>query len=134
MDSRGTTLAAQSFRLMMALVAAYDLDTIQLDAVNAYLNANVPTDQGAIYVKPPPGFKQKGKMPQLKKALYGLPLSGMLWQQSIIQRLKTITFHKVCEDSCLFTDKTVIIFYYVDVFVIIARKEYRPHLEERRRQ
>lgn len=134
MDSRATALAARSFRLMMALVAAFDLDTIQLDAVNAYLNANVPTNKGAIYVKYAPGFEHHGTILQLKKALYGLPPLGMLCQQDIIHRLKTIRFSQVCEDSCLFTDGTVIIFYYVDDFVIIARKEDRQYLEERRRQ
>lgn len=54
MDTRATTLAARSFRLIMAIVAAIDLDTVQLGAVNEYLNAEMPKDETAIYVKHAP--------------------------------------------------------------------------------
>jgi small nuclear ribonucleoprotein (snRNP)-like protein len=41
----------------MALVAAFDLDTTQYDATNAFLNAFLDED---VYVSLPNGFKVKG--------------------------------------------------------------------------
>ena len=38
-DTYAATLAAQTFRAMMSLVAAYDLETRQYDAINAFVNA-----------------------------------------------------------------------------------------------
>jgi hypothetical protein len=40
-DTYAATLAAQTFRAIMALVAAFDLDTRQYNAVNAFANASL---------------------------------------------------------------------------------------------
>src|SRR5208282_3429447 len=42
-DTYAATLAAQTFRAVMAIVAAFDLETRQYDAVNAFANATLPT-------------------------------------------------------------------------------------------
>lgn len=36
------TFAMEVFRLLMAIVANFDLETIQLDVVNAFLNSELP--------------------------------------------------------------------------------------------
>ena len=53
MDTFAATLAARLFRFLMALAAAFGLETRQYDAVNAFANALIdePT-----YCKPPPGW------------------------------------------------------------------------------
>jgi hypothetical protein len=38
-DTRAATLAAQTFRTMMALAAAFDLEIWQCDVVNAFINS-----------------------------------------------------------------------------------------------
>ena len=42
-DTYAATLAAQVFRAIMAITAAFDLETRQYDTVNAFVNANLPT-------------------------------------------------------------------------------------------
>ena len=42
-DTYTATLAAQVFRAIMAIVAAFDLETRQYDAVNAFANAPLPS-------------------------------------------------------------------------------------------
>ena len=42
-DTYAATLAAQTFRAIMAIVAAFDLETRQYNAVNAFANATLPT-------------------------------------------------------------------------------------------
>lgn len=41
-DTYSSTLAAQTFRVMMSIAAAFDLDIKQYDAVNAFSNAKLP--------------------------------------------------------------------------------------------
>ena len=48
------TLTARSFRFLMALTAKFDLETQQLDAVNAFTNSTLDEE---IYVDWPPGYK-----------------------------------------------------------------------------
>jgi len=57
-DTYAATLAVRTFRALMALTAAYDLEALQLDAVNAFLNS--PIDE-EIYCKCPPGYENLGK-------------------------------------------------------------------------
>ena len=42
-DTYAATLAAQTFRAVIAIVAAFDLDTRQYNAINAFANASLTT-------------------------------------------------------------------------------------------
>jgi hypothetical protein len=52
------TGAYRTFRLLTALVAAFDLDIIQLDAVNAFINADLDQD---VYISCLDGYPEGGK-------------------------------------------------------------------------
>ena len=54
-ETYAATLAAKVFRALCAIIAAFDLETFAIDAVNAFVNSNV---EGVIYCEPPDGFKQ----------------------------------------------------------------------------
>ena len=54
-ETRAVILATHSFHIMMALVTAFDLETDQLDAVNAFLNSDLNEKK---YVYMPPGMRQ----------------------------------------------------------------------------
>ena len=68
-DNYAATLAPQTFRALMAFTAAYDLEMLQLDAVNAYLNSDIDEE---VFVHHPEGYGQLGSILRLKKALYSL--------------------------------------------------------------
>jgi len=55
----------------MALITAFDLKVIYLDAVNAFINTNVDKE---VYIIIPKGYKEGRKdiVLKLRKALYGL--------------------------------------------------------------
>ena len=53
----------------MALAAAYDLEILQLDALNVFLNSDIDEDIVVDYL---PRFYKRDKVLKLKKALYGL--------------------------------------------------------------
>ena len=61
-----------SLRIIMALVAHYDLELHQMDAKTTFLNGNLKEE---VYMNQPEGFSCKGKehmLYKLKKSLYGL--------------------------------------------------------------
>jgi len=63
------TLAAKLFRALMAIIAIFDLNCWQGDAINAFAN-NIIDE--VMYIKCPNGFGVKGKCLLLYKALYRL--------------------------------------------------------------
>ena len=70
------TLAGRSFRMLIAIAARFDLELLQYDAVNAFVNAKLKED---VFMKMPPGYRRKGTILKLNKALYGLQKSPLLW-------------------------------------------------------
>ena len=63
------TLAAKLFRALMAIVAIFDLDCWQGDAVNAFANSLIDE---VVYIKYLNGFVIKSKCLLLVRVLYGL--------------------------------------------------------------
>jgi hypothetical protein len=74
-------LACRTFRALMAIAAALDLEIIQLDAANAFLNSDIDEE---VYIECPEGFKRPGKVLRLLKALYGLKQAPLLWYQHLL--------------------------------------------------
>lgn len=135
-DTKAMTLAARTFRVLMSITAAFDMDAIQLDVKNSVLKAEL-RENGSVYLSYPEGFTC-GWAPQgimkLKRALYGLRCSPFLWQQEFVKRLRSMGFEQLTEDKCVLTDRKVILFFYVDDIVLIARPEDRYALDHRRSQ
>ena len=102
----------------MALTAAYDLEALQLDAVNAFLNS--PIDE-EIYCKCPPGYENLRKGLKLVQALYGLCRASKLWYEEFVQTLKQLGLKLIIGQSCLFTNGLVILFFYVDDITLLGR-------------
>ncbi|XP_044720061.1 reverse transcriptase (RNA-dependent DNA polymerase) domain-containing protein [Hirsutella rhossiliensis] len=76
-DTYAATLAGKSFRVLMAITAKFDLESRQLDAVNAFANALLDDDE-EIYVLFPDGYYRQGWVLRLLRALYGLRRSSTL--------------------------------------------------------
>jgi hypothetical protein len=74
-DTYAATLAARIFRALMALTAAFNLETRQFDAMNAFVNSLIdePT-----YCRPPEGWPYEVGILLLKRALYELKQSPTL--------------------------------------------------------
>jgi hypothetical protein len=69
LPTRATILAATFFRTLIAVVAKFDLETIQLDAINAFVNADL---NELVYMRTPSGFLVKNHVLRLNRAFYGL--------------------------------------------------------------
>jgi hypothetical protein len=63
------TLAARTFRALIALAAAFNLELRQYNATNAFINALLNDE---IYVQCPEGYTNHEHVLLLLRALYGL--------------------------------------------------------------
>jgi len=83
------TLRAASFRLFCCLVAAWDWETDQIDAVKAFTQSDVDTE---IYVEMPEGFTVPGYVLKLRKAVEGIKQGAHLWFAKNKQALEAVGF------------------------------------------
>jgi len=111
----------------MAILAVFNLETIQLDAVNAFLNNELDEE---VYVELPDKFKKTGYVMQLQQALYGLQRSPRLWHQEFSKTLTSLELQKVPEEPCLFTNHHCLIFFFVDDIVILYHCDHESHVRQ----
>ena len=92
LPTRTTTLAVPSLIILLSLFAKFNLKTLQLDAVNAFVYANLDE---MVFMKMPPGYNMQSKVVKLNRALYGLRLSLFLWQQKLTDKMKKLNLKKI---------------------------------------
>ena len=92
LPTRATTLATTSLRVLLALAAKFDLETLQLDAVNAFMHAKLDK---TVFMRMPSGYSEKGKVLRLNKTLYGLRRSPLLWQKKLTDAMKNLSFEEI---------------------------------------
>ena len=124
-DTFSATLRSTSFRLLCALAAGKKLTLDHFDVTSAFTQSDIDAE---IYVEAPPGsFTQKDdkgrpKVLKLKKALYGTKQASRLWQDTLVKHLKTMGFHQLKYDPCIFMMKVrshkMIVGVYVDDVVL----------------
>ena len=98
LPTRATTLAITSLRVLLALVTKFDLETLQLDAVNAFVHADLDE---IVFMRMPPGYGKQSKVLKLNRALYGLRRSPLLWQQKLTNEMKKLGFEKIPQEPCV---------------------------------
>ena len=119
LPTRATTLASMSFRALMAIAAEHDLELEQMDAVNAFVNCELDE---VVYMRMPPGYEKYGRVLRLKKALYGLRRSPLLWQKELTKSLQELGFQSVPQEPCIMTKGSVMVFFFVDDIIWAYRK------------
>jgi hypothetical protein len=127
LPTRATTLATTSLRALLAIVAKFDLETVQLDAVNAFVHAEIDE---LVYMRLPPAFGQPNKVLRLNKALYGLRRSPILWQMKFTSALQNLGFSEVPQEPCVMIKGGIICFFYVDDIVFAFRKQDTANLTQ----
>lgn len=128
LPTRATTLATTSLRVLLAIVAKFDLETTQLDAVNAFVHADLDEK---VYMHLPPGVMRKGNACiQLKKALYGLRRSPLLWQKKWTAALSLLGFSEVPGEPCVMMKDGIVCFFFVDDIVFAYRKSDKQEVNQ----
>jgi hypothetical protein len=125
-DNYAATLASKVFRALMAIAARFDLEIVQMDAITAFINSLLDEE---VYTYLPDGFRIPGKVLRLKRALYGLRRSPLLWLQEFTSTLLELGLKPVPEAQCLFTNNRITVFFYVDDVVILYHKTHQKEFE-----
>ena len=91
-----------SFRIIMTLVAHYDLELHQMDVKTAFLNGDLFED---VYMAQPEGFVVDGKESmgcRLKKSIYGLKQASRQWFLKFDETIRKFGFKENEEDNCIY--------------------------------
>ncbi len=77
LPTRATTPAITSLRVLLAPVAKFELETLQIDEVNKFVHADL--DQ-TVFMKMPPGYGKQSKVLKLNGVQYGFRRSRLQWK------------------------------------------------------
>jgi Reverse transcriptase (RNA-dependent DNA polymerase) len=120
-ETYAATLAAQTFRAMMAIIAAFNLETRSFDVINAFVNGDLVAP---LVARCPDGYSKENYNLTLTKALYGLKESAAIWYNHITNTLRTFGLNPVPGVNCLFTSEWMILMLYVDDIIIAYDEQY----------
>jgi hypothetical protein len=109
-----------SLRVLLVTVTKFDLEMLQLDALNTFVHTNIDE---TVYMRMPPSYKKPNKVVQLNKALYSLRRSLILWQTKFTGVLQKMGFTKVPQKPYVMKRGGIICFFYVDDIVFAFRKK-----------
>jgi hypothetical protein len=115
-----------SIRVLLAMVALYDLELEQLDVKTAFLHGEL---EETIYMHQPEGFIVEGKedhVCQLRRSLYGLKQSPRQWYKRFDSFMIRHGYTRSSYDSCVYYRQLadgsfVYLLLYVDDMLIAAK-------------
>ncbi|KAK1697691.1 hypothetical protein QYE76_014388 [Lolium multiflorum] len=117
-----------SFRIVMALVAHFDLELHQMDVKTAFLNGDLDED---VYMTQPEGFVVEGKEHlacRLKKSIYGLKQASRQWYLKFDKIIRTFGFTENVVDNCIYVKFkgsrfTILVLYVDDILLACSDKD-----------
>jgi hypothetical protein len=77
-----------------------------------------------MHLQPPRGFERPGHVLLLKRALYGLKESPMLWHAELTSTLESLGLVPVPGIQCLYANSSLLVFFYVDDIVLAYRRRF----------
>jgi len=115
-----------TFRVLLAIVAEFDLELDHVDIKSAFLNGDL---EETIYMVQPPGYKQgdANVVCRLQKALYGLRQAPRAWHNKLKQELQKMGFECTEADPglwvCEYKGTTTYLLAYVDDLALAGSRE-----------
>ncbi|KAH9737203.1 Integrase catalytic domain-containing protein [Citrus sinensis] len=113
-----------SFRIIMALVALFNLELHQMDVKTAFLNGSLSED---VYMVQPDGFVESGRenmVCKLKRSIYGLKQASRQWYLKFHDIVTSYGFQENAVDQCIYLrvsgSKYIILVLYVDDILLAA--------------
>ncbi|KAI5341456.1 hypothetical protein L3X38_020730 [Prunus dulcis] len=114
-----------SFRVMMALVAHFNLYLHQMDVKTAFLNGDLYEE---IYMQQPEGFIQEGREDQvckLRKSIYGLKQASRQWYLKFDEVVRSHGFSESPVDECIYIKVSgrnfIFLILYVDDILLASK-------------
>jgi hypothetical protein len=113
-----------SLRIIMALVAHYDLELHQMDVKTAFLNGDLLEN---VYMAQVKGFAIKGKEHMwchLRKSIYELKQASKQWYLNFDENIRSFGFKENEEDNCIYAKfrngKFIFLILYVDDILLTS--------------
>ena len=113
-----------SLRIVMALVAHFDLELHQMDVKTAFLNGDLEEE---VYMDQPLGFETTSEgnlVCRLKKSIYGLKQASRQWYLKFNDTVLSYGFVEMTVDRCIYMkvvgSKFIILVLYVDDILLAA--------------
>ena len=113
-----------SLRIVMALVAHFDLELHQMDVKTAFLNGDLEEE---VYMDQPQGFETTSKINlvcRLKESIYGLKQASRQWYLKLNDTVLSYGFVEMTVDRCIYMkvvgSKFIILVLYVDDILLAA--------------
>ena len=113
-----------SFRVIMALVAHFNLELHQMDMKIAFLNGDLTED---VYMIQPDGFVEKGRerlVCKLRKSIYGLKQASRQWYLKFDQVVTSFGFKENVSDQCIYLKMSgrnfIVLVLYVDDILLAS--------------
>lgn len=122
-DTFSPVVKHSTLRMLFALSVQWGMDISHLDVTTAFLNGHLKEN---IYMSIPEGFvnESNGKVLKLKRAIYGLKQSSLVWYEKVKDCLCNLGFKISNLEPCLFTkingNIKIIVTVYVDDFLIFS--------------
>ena len=116
-NTYAATLAIRNFRALISIANYFDLELKQYDIPTAFLNAKL---NRKLYALVPDGVQdfEGVELLEVLLALYGLKESPKLWFDTLKHTLMNLSLKQVSGFPCLYTNKWLIFFVYVDDIVM----------------
>ncbi len=127
LPTRTTTLTITSLRILLALAAKFDLETLQLDVINAFVHSDLDE---TVFMRMPPGYVQSGNVLKINKAVYRLRRSPLLWQKKLTNEIKNLGFKEIPQEPCIVQKDGIIGFFYVDDIVFPLKKKQTDQVKQ----
>ena len=117
-----------SIRILLALVAQFDMELVQMDVKTAFLHGDLEEE---IYITQPDGFKVARKenwVCKLNKSLYGLKQSPRQWYKRFDQFMIGQNYTRSNFDHCVYFRKLqdgsfIYLILYIDDMLITSRNQ-----------
>ena len=118
------TMRADALRILLALIAMYDYEAIQVDVTNAFSLAKL---KEIAYMRPVEGMEaymedSTNNVMKLEQSLYGLKQAAYEWYQLCRAELEKMGYKPLSADPCIFRKGRILVGVYVDDIIVAAPK------------
>ena len=105
----------------MAIAINENLKIHHIDISTAFLYGDIEEE---VYIEIPEGLEgefEADSVLKLNKAIYGLKQSPRVWKKTLVKFLNQLELNQLKTDTCVFSNKNIILAIYVDDIIIIAK-------------
>jgi hypothetical protein len=119
-DIYAAILAARVFRALIIIYAYFDLEINQYNAISAFTNSDI---NELVFCYIALGYPIEGKVLKLLKALYNLKRAPIFWFNDLTKTLEKLGFYIIPNVLYIWTNRILIVFFFVNNIVVINRKK-----------